>query len=432
MEANNFLGTYWGDNDRPAFLPLDDRRRHILITGASGTGKSTLLANLFMQEAEAGRGALLIDPHGSLATQSLDLVPRHRIKKTIYFNPSDTAHPIGFNPLYKVPREQRPARASAIVSAIQSIWGDISWGPKLQHVLYNTIAALLDVGDATLLGISRMLQDAQFRERIKRHILDPQVRNFWNVTFNTYLADGPQTFMSVINKVEQITASPVIRNILGQPKSSFDPQHLMDNGYLFIANLSQGALGDEHANLLGSLLISAFQFAAMSRESIPHQDRKDFAIIVDEFGNFTTDKFKSLLSEVRKYKVSLILAHQYLDQIPEAVRSAALGTVGSLVVFRVGGPDAEIFGRQFSDIEAEHFTRSWNYQAWTRLVQNGRMSSTQQLHTPPDPKPHGQAHKIINLARNNYAKKRGAVEDRIDRFLSAPIKTHSPARRRFR
>lgn len=419
MQNANYLGLFYGDPQRPVRIPINDRRRHILITGTTGTGKSTLLANLFAQEANTGRGALLIDPHGRLAEQALDLVPPRRIRKTIYINPGDTEHPVGFNPLYNVPEQQRATRTANIVGAIEAIWGDISWGPKLQHVLSNAVRALLDIGDATLLGIARMIEDETYRDRVRRHITDPQVRKFWDITFYTYLEDGPQTFMSVLNKIEQITASPIMRNILGQPKSRFDPRHLMDNNYLVIINLSKGLLGDEHANLLGSLIISCFASAAMSRADLAAADCKDFAMIIDEFPNFTTNKLSSLLSEVRKYNVSLILAHQYLDQMSEPMRSAALGTVGSFIVFRVGGEDAKVFGLHMHDLPFEHFADTWNFRAQSRIMIYGTPTQTHEIHTPGDPVRHGSADKVVRTTRNNYAMPRPLVEGRITRFIEA-------------
>lgn len=432
LHLGNFLGHFYGDPRRPAFLPLDDRRRHVLVTGTTGTGKSTLLANLFCQEANAGRGVFLLDPHGSLAQQAINAVPPRRIRKTIYLNVADEEYPVAFNPLYNVPERQRATRAANLVEAIKSIWGDISWGPRLEHVLYNALRALLDAGNATLLGIARMIEDDNYRARVRTTIKDPQVRKFWDVTFLTYLEDGPQAFTSVLNKVEQITSSAVMRNILGQTKSSFDPRHLMDNNYVVIVNLCKGAIGDEHANLLGSLLIASFGSAAMSRANLAPQDCKDFAMIIDEFPNFTTNSLASLLSEVRKYNVSMILAHQYLNQMTDVVRSAALGTIGSLIVFRVGGEDARVFGSHMNDLPYEHFADTWNYRAQTRIINYGTPLQTHELHTLPSPRPHGHGQKVINLTRNNFARSRAVVEPRIDRFIDGQMRpTANKSRRRF-
>lgn len=380
-----------------------------------------MLANLFWQEANSGRAAFLLDPHGQLAKFAIDCVPPRRIRKTIYLDVTDEAFPVAFNPLYNVPERLRDVRTANLVQAIKSVWGDLSWGPRLEHVLYNAIRALLDAGNATILGIARMIEDETYRKKILTQVRDPQVRKFWTVTFYTYLEDGPQAFTSVLNKVEQLTNSTVMRNILGQSKTSFDPRHLMDNNYLFIVNLSKGAIGDEHANLLGSLLISSFGTAAMSRAALHPSDCKHFAMIIDEFQNFTTDALPSLLAEVRKYKISMILAHQYLSQLSETVRHAVLGIIGTIILFRVGGEDARVFANHFADYPLEHYLDTGNFRAHTRLMRYGSPSNTMELATLPEPKKHGNARKVISLTRNNFARPRARVEDRINRFMNAQL-----------
>ena len=249
-------------------MTLDDRRRHILISGRSGTGKSTLLANLFAQDANAGRGALLIDPHGDLAETALDLVPPRRINKTLYINPADSDFPIGFNVFDNVPISHRAAHASDLVHAFKSVWGT-SWGPRMEHILYNCIAALLEMPGATLLGVQHMLLDNPYRRRVLKTVTDPIVRQFWEEEFPLYEKKfGAEATAPVLNKIGQLFASPILRNILGNPKAAFNPRYLMDNNYLVICNLSKGKLGPQHANLLGSLLIASFGSAALTRSDI--------------------------------------------------------------------------------------------------------------------------------------------------------------------
>ena len=402
---------------------IDDRRRHVLVSGKPGTGKSTFLANLFAQDANSGRGALLIDPHGELAEMALNLVPPARIRKTIYLNPADSAHPIGFNVLADVHPEDRASRADDIVAAFRSVWS-ASWGPRLEHILYNTIAALLESNDATLLCIPRMLLNRKYRERVVRRVRDPIIAQFWREEFPLYEKKfGAEAISPVLNKIGQVLSSPMIRNIVGQPRNSMHPRHLMDNNYLVITNLSKGRLGEQHANLLGALLISSFGAAALSRSDIPDADeRKDFAMIVDEFHNYTTDAFASLLAEARKYRLSLTLAHQYLQQMSDEVKAAVLGNCGSLIVFRTGAQDAPTFARELWPLNAEQLSDVANHEAWVRVMQYGEPSDTFKLRTLPPPPMHGHAGKIIRQSRIHFASSRYDVEERIARFLSGKIR----------
>ena len=412
-----------------ARLPIDDHYRHMLISGSSGTGKSTLLANLWAQHCNAGRGALLIDPHGDLAETALDLVPPRRIRKTIYINPADLDNPVGFNVLYGVRPEDRASRAADVVSAFKSVWGD-SWGPRLEYILYNSIAALLETQGSTLLCIPRLLVNKTYRATITAQLRDPIVSQFWRDEFPQIEKKlGQEALLPVLNKVGQLLSAPILRNILGQPKSTINPRHLMDNNYLVIANLSKGRLGEQHANLLGALLVSSFGSTALSRADMPAADRKCFAMIVDEFPNYTTSAFISLLSEARKYRLSLTLAHQYLDQMSDHTRASVLGNVGSLITFRVGAEDAAIFARALSLPNPQQVIDTSKYQAWSRVSQHGQPSDTFLLRTDPPPQSHGNSSKIIEYSRMHFACRRNDVESRILRFLAADH-AHTRASRR--
>jgi hypothetical protein len=257
MESFLHLGTrddgIRGRGNTPVRLFIPDRRRHMLISGRSGTGKSTLLSNIFAQDANSGVGALLIDPHGELAEQALDLIPPARIRKTIYLNPSDLEWPIAFNVLADVPPDQRAARAADLVAAFKAVWA-ASWGPRLEYILYNCLAALLEMPGATLLCIPRMLLNQKYRERVAGYVRDPVIAQFWREEFPIYDKKfGAEAISPILNKIGQLLSSPAVRNILGQPKSSFHPRHLIDNNYLVVVNLSKGRLGDQHANLIGAL-----------------------------------------------------------------------------------------------------------------------------------------------------------------------------------
>lgn len=424
METPLKLGTrvsYYANG--PVRLFLHDRRRHMLVSGRSGTGKSTLLANIFAQEANCGRGLILIDPHGDLAQAALDLVPPRRIRKTIYINPADSQWPVGFNVLAGVPVASRPARAADIIAAFKAIWAD-SWGPRLEHILYNTVAALLDTPDATLISIPLMLTEAKYRQQVIQHIVDPMVARFWKTEFPLLEKKfGAEATSPILNKVGQLLASPEVRNIIAQQKSGFDVRHVMDNNYIVIANLSKGLLGEHHANLIGALLISAFGSAALSRADTPENDRKDFLMIIDEFQNYTTKAFSTLLAEARKYRLSLVLAHQYLDQIQADVKAAVLGNAGSIFAFRIGSQDTPTFTRELDPVSATQLTETPNYEAWCRILQNGQPSDVFRLSAPPPPKPHGHGHKIVKNSRIHFATSREKIEARITKFLSNTLGT---------
>lgn len=409
------------------YITLDDRRRHILTSGRSGTGKTTFLANLVAQDANAGRGFLLIDPNGDLAENALDLIPPRRIRKTIYLNPSDSEWPIGFNVLDNIPADHRAAHASELVSAFRSLWG-ASWGPRLEHILYNCIAALLEMPGSTLMGIQRMLLSARYRRRVVAHVTDPIIHQFWTDEFPLYEKKfGAEATAPVLNKIGQLFSSPDLRNILGNPNTAFNPRYLMDNNYIVIANLSVGKLGTQHANLLGSLLIAAFGAAAMTRADTPEEKRKDFLMVIDEFPNFTTTALTTLLSQARKYHLSLVLAHQYLDQMSAEVKDAVLGNVGTLIVFKAGAQDAETFARELN--LPNHFVTSTdNYKARCRLLAFGNHMEDVLLRTPPPPKRHGHSNKILAHSRMHFATDRLDIEARIKRFLAGdhPAKSFRP------
>ena len=412
----------------PFRIPIADLALHMIVSGKSGTGKSTFLANIFAQLANQGQAVILIDPHGDLANQVLDLIPPRRINKTIYINPGDMAWSVGFNPLDGVHPDRRAARASEIVNAFRSIWGH-SWGPRLEQILLQTLAALLEMENATLLGIQRMMLNKSYRDAVVRNIKDPLIAQFWTLEFPIYAKkqgsnDDPTA--SVLNKIGQVLASPAIRNMLGQKTSSFDLRHVMDNNYVVVVDLSKGALGPDHANLFGSLLVSCIGSAAMSRDDIPHEQRKQVALIIDEFPNYMTTSFADLLAEARKYRLSLTLAHQHLAQIPEKVRDAVIGNCGSTVAFRVGATDAEHFSREFDGLEPHNVTDTPNHHAWCRIMQFGEPSEPFLLQTLRPPQPHGNRDKVISNSRIHFATPRAKIEAFIAWFVTGGASDQRP------
>ena len=420
-EHFSHIGTreIWGGL-HPVGLSLSDRRQHLYLIGKTGSGKTTLLRNLIVQHLAAGHGVALIDPHGDLAEELLDCIPPHRADDLVYFNPGDLDFPIGLNLIANVTPDDRHLVASGIVGAFKSIWRD-SWGPRLEYILYNAIAALLDCPNTSLLGVNRMLTDADYRRRIVAKVRDPFVRAFWTDEYEQYDPRFQREAIAPIqNKLGQFLLNPVVRNILGQVRTKVSIPFMMNTGRIFIANLSKGKLGADKANLLGSLLTTQFQLGAMARVNQPESERRDFFLFLDEFHNFTTDAFTSILSEARKYRLCLALAHQYIEQVPLPVRSAVFGNVGSLISFRVGNSDAEVLQREFGKSYAmETFVGLDRFQVIARLSSDGQTREPFCAQTlPPIEHQVGRREKLIARSREKYAAKRADVEAKIDRWLA--------------
>lgn len=397
-----------------------DHRQHVYVIGKTGSGKTTLLRNLIIQHIEAGHGVGLIDPHGDLAEDLLNHVPSWRTRDTVYFNPSDLEYPIGINLLANVPPDSRHLIASGIVAAFKSIWRE-SWGPRMEYILYNSLAALLDCENATLLGVTRLLTDANYRGRIVRQVRDPFVKNFWQEEYENYDERFRREAISPIqNKLGQFLMNPPIRNILGQVKNKIDFRFMMDNQRIFIANLSKGKLGADKANLLGSLLTTQFQLAAMARGDIPEIERQDFFLFIDEFQNFTTDAFASILSEARKYRLCLTLSHQYIDQLPLEVRQAVFGNVGTLISFRVGNNDAEVLEKEFGNTFVENqFIDLSRFEIVMRLLIDGMCPEPFRAVTlPPINTNHNKKNNLIRCTRGRFAMHRKMIEKKIRIWVS--------------
>ena len=396
-----------------------DRRQHTYAIGKTGSGKSTLLRNLFLQDVHAGRGAGLIDPHGDMAIELLDQIPPSRIGDVVYFNPSDLDHPISFNLFRAGDDASRHRIASGIVMAFKSIWRD-SWGPRLEHILFAAVAALLECQNTSLLGLQRILVDDEYREWVVRQVRDPIVRSFWLDEFAQYDPRFRREAIAPIqNKVGQLLMAPAIRNILGQVRNRVDVRYIMDHRKILIANLSKGLLGEDKANLLGALLVTQFQQAAMARASVPEEERTDFHLTIDEFQSFSTDSFISMLSESRKYRLCLTLAHQYLDQLPDGVAEAVFGNVGTLIAFRIGEKDAAIVSREFGGhYDSALYSSADNHRVCVKLLSAGRYGDPFLASTlPPLSFRYGRGENLIRRSRERFTKPRRVVEDKIRRWL---------------
>ena len=408
----------WG-NETPFVLQHNDRRHHLYVIGKSGTGKTTLLHNLIFQDICAGHGVGLIDPHGDLASEILDYIPRNRIEDVVYFNPADMEYPIGFNLLGKTPEDSRHLVASGVVGVFKTTWPNF-WGPRMEYILYATVSALLDCDNVSLLGIQRMLSDAKYRKWVIRQIQDPVTHSFWTKEFEHFSPSMRQEMVAPIqNKVGQLLMSPHLRNILGQIRSRIDARFMMDDGRIFIADLSKGKLGADKSNLLGALLVTQFELAAMSRANVPESQRRDFFLYVDEFQSFASDSFISILSEARKYRLCLTLSHQYIEQLRPETRNAVFGNAGSLLTFRVGQRDAEVLEKEFgSAYPAARFVDLSNYEIYAKVLHNGRHGDPFLAKTLPIwGRRHDQSLTIIRRSREKYGSQRKVVEDRIRRWL---------------
>lgn len=408
----------WG-HKVPFSISTADRRQHVYTLGKSGTGKTTLLKNMILQDIEAGHGIGVIDPHGDLANEILDHIPSHRIEDVVYFNPDDAEYPIGLNLIEHMPPSERHLIASGVVSIFKSVWSD-SWGPRLEYILFATVAALLDCENVSLLGVTRMLSDAKYRAWVVKQIEDPMVRSFWEREFGQYEKRFLQEAIAPVqNKVGQLLMSPHLRNILGQVRSRISAKFIMDNRRIFIANLSKGKLGPDKANLIGALLVTQFQFAAMTRADIAEDKRTDFFLYVDEFHSFVTDSFTSILSEARKYRLSLTLSNQYLSQLREEIKDAVLGNVGSIVSFRTGHEDAEALEKAFGmKYTASHFTSLNNREVCVKLLVDGEDREPFLGRTlSPQRKRYGKRETIIRRSREKYATRRAIVEEKISRWI---------------
>lgn len=403
-------------------LAAPARRRHLYLVGQTGTGKSTLLLNLLAQDLAAGAGVALLDPHGDLAQAALQQVPRVRVNDLVYFNPADLARPLGFNPLARVPDDLKPVVADGVVAAFRHVWPD-SWGPRLDYILTHAVRALLDVPGATLLMVPRLLIDEVFRTQlVRRHVRDPVVRAFWSNEFAAYSASfRTEAIAPIQNKIGKALMVPALRNMLAQPKSSVTLRRLMDEGAILIANLAKGSLGESTAHLLGALLTTSLAQAALSRADRHPAARRVFHLYADEFQSFATDSFGLILSEARKYALTLTLGHQFLAQLPEPLRAAIFGNVGSIIACRVGAADAAAIADEIGLGNPAAVLDLPNFTAWARLLSDTGPGSPLRLDLFDAPLPRrADARKLIATSRDRFGRPRVEVERRINRFLGAP------------
>lgn len=402
-----------------------DRSRHVYIIGQTGAGKSGTLELFALSDIFHGHGYAIIDPHGDFAIDNMRFIPGSRLDDVVYFNPADTAYPLGFNPLEVHNPAQKTNISSEVIGVLKRMFGD-SWGPRLEYILRYTILALLDRPSTTMLDITRMLTDKKFRNETLEYCQDTVVLNFWKVEFaswnDKFVAEA---VAPVLNKVGAFTANPIIRNIIGQPKSTFDIRKIMDEGKILIVNLSKGLIGEDNAAILGAFLVTKIQLAAMSRSDIERiEDRRPFYLYVDEFQNFATDSFATILSEARKYGLNLTVANQYISQMSETVRDAVFGNVGTMISFRVSADDAPILAKQFEpQFEANDLLQMNNRHFIINMVIKGEKAPAFSATTLTLPPPQvDNTGRIIENTRRHYSRSRAEVEQEIAEAIRPPEK----------
>ncbi len=413
-----FAETNFRNQMRRFGIKTDDRRRHMYVIGKTGMGKTTMMENMVLSDIYKGHGVGIVDPHGDFAERIIDFIPANRINDVVYINPADVANPIGFNILEVQNEEQKHLIAAGLMGTFKKIWPDV-WSSRMEYILNNTLLALLDYPGSTLLGINRLLGDKKYRKKVVRKLTDPVIKSFWQNEFANYSERyATEAVAPIQNKIGQFLSANVIRNMVAQVKSTIDIREIMDSKKILVMNLSKGRIGEDNSRLLGGMLITKIQLAAMERVDTPEKDRKDFFLYVDEFQNFANPSFVNILSEARKYRLSLIMAHQYVMQLEEVVADAVFGNVGTIVAFRVGGADAETLAKEFAPVFLEEdIVNLTKFDILLKLMIDGVASQPFTAKTlPPIGRPTGSEQKVIRVSRERYSKKREAIEEKILRW----------------
>lgn len=421
-----FGRTDFRNDDRLFGIQRRDRRQHMYVVGKSGTGKSAMLSNLIIQDIVNGEGLCVVDPHGELVEGVLEKIPKSREADVVYFNPADVDYPMGFNILELPDPKYKHLVASGLMGIFTKIWANV-WSARMEYILNNAVLALLETPNTTLLGVPRILVDKEYRQKIIANVKDPVVRSFWLSEFEEWQDKyRSEAIAPIQNKVGQFLSTAIVRNVVGQSKSTLDIFDLMNKGKILLVNVSKGRIGEDNSMLLGAMLITKIQLSAMERVRISEDARKDFYLYVDEFQNFATDSFANILSEARKYRLNLIMAHQYTGQLTTdtstKVRDAVFGNVGTMVVFRVGAADAEMLEPDFEpEFTIQDIVNLPNYQVYLRLLVNGissRPFSAKTLHPFKLSEGSIGADAVIEASRKRYARNRLEVEKEIIRWSS--------------
>lgn len=405
-------------------IKSSDRQRHVYVIGKTGMGKTTLLENMVMQDIASGAGLAYIDPHGDTAEKLIKAIPANRINDVVYFNPADTEFPIAFNILESVSEDKKHLVASGMMGVFKKIWPDV-WSARMEYILSNALLALLDYPGSTMMGVNRMMSDKKYRQRVYEKIKDPVVKGFWLEEFETWEDRFRKEAVAAIqNKVGQFLSSFLIRNIVGQTKSTINMRDIMDNNKILIVNLSKGRIGEDAMRLLGGMIVTKIQLAAMERVDMPEEERKNFYLTVDEFQNFVTESFANILSEARKYRLNLLVAHQYINQLVvdsnSVVRDAIFGNVGTIIAFRVGAEDAEFLEKEFEPVfMMNDIVNLPKYNIYLKLMIDGiagNAFSATALEPIDIAGTVENAEKVIRISRERYGKDRKEIEEKIARW----------------
>lgn len=410
MGVTNFRGT-----NTIFGLYRADRGRHVYILGQTGTGKSGALELLTLSDIYYDQGFAVIDPHGDYAQHVLSFIPQSRLDDVVYFNPADTSYPIGFNPLEITDPSLKGHISSELVGVLKRLFAE-SWGPRLEYILRYSLLALLDYPNSTMLDVTRLLTDKKFRAHVITYIDDPVVKNFWVTEFASWNDKfAAEAVAPVLNKVGAFVANPMIRNIIGQPKSTFNIRKIMDEGKILVVNLSRGLMGEDNAGILGAMMVTKIQLAAMGRADMPLEERRPFYLYVDEFQNFATDSFATILSEARKYALNLTVANQYISQMSEPVRDAVFGNVGTIICFRISPDDAPFLQKYFEpQFEAQDLIQQHSRFFVTTMMISDEKAPAFSAKTLNLPAPQADlSDRIVALSRERYAQERDVVEQLV-------------------
>ncbi|MBP7005583.1 type IV secretion system DNA-binding domain-containing protein [Patescibacteria group bacterium] len=415
-EITLFGSVNFRNADRRFGIRTEDRRRHMYLIGKTGMGKSTLMENMFLSDVYAGHGCCYIDPHGDGAEKLIDFIPKERINDVVYFNPADTAYPFGFNILEVSGGDDRKHLIrDGLMGVFKKIWPDV-WSARMEYVLINCVSALLDYPGATLMGVNRLLFDKDYRAKVVEKIRDPIVKTFWVAEYTSWDEKyAIEAGAPIQNKVGQFLSAGMIRNIVAQTRSTIDVRKIMDEGKILIANLSKGRIGEDGMRLLGGLLVTKIQLSAQERQNIQEKDRRDFYLYVDEFQNFANESFATILSEARKYRLNLIVTHQYMAQLEEEVQDAVLGNVGTMIVMRVGPQDAEMLETEFTPtFLPEDLVSLAKYQMYIKLMVDGVATTPFSANTlPPISQRTNSTENVVKVSRERYAEPRQVIEEKV-------------------
>ncbi len=407
--------TNWRNKNQTFYIKDADRLGHIYVLGKTGVGKSTLLLNMAISDIQKGKGLCIIDPHGDIAETILHYIPQERLEDVIYFNPKDIEYPIAFNPLKGVHPNYHHLVASGLISTFKKIWAD-SWGPRLEYILRFTLLTLLEYPHATLLDIQPLLTDMFFRNRVLSYVTNQHTLSFWKNEYDKYSPSlRSEAITPILNKTGVFLTSIPLRNIVGQKTRGFRMNQVMDERKILIANLSKGEIGEDASCLLGSILVTSIQLAALYRSILPEHERIPFYLYVDEMHSFVSLSFVDVLAEARKYKLSLFLTHQYIEQVHEKIRAAIFGNIGTLISFRIGATDAEHLAKEFHPVfNEDDLITLPRYSMYLKLMIDGATSAPFSAATlPPQINKGSLKGKAIELSRKKYGRERIIVEKSI-------------------